>query len=189
MAFEGKDLLDGIGDHQHMALGALRAKRGESAPRSRPAGSRKSPISTSFERAAIGLWRRQRRGGAAGRARESRRNGRSRRAPRCGRDRPSRPTRSPPRTARSASARRQHRGAVELAARREVGAEVHRRRAVEPEPERLRRLPFALAHEGAGRRAPSGASRCGWRARRRRTGGTARNSRPARRAGAHARRA
>ncbi len=49
--------------------------------------------------------------------------------------------------------------------------------------------PIRARARRRGSPAPSGASRCDWPARPRRTGGTARNSRPARRAGVRARRA
>ena len=66
-----------------------------------------------------------------------------------GRVRPRRPARSPPRTQRSAKASASKSGPVDLRHRRQTRSEAHRGRAVEPNPDRVRRLPFALAHESA----------------------------------------
>ena len=52
---------------------------------------------------------------------------------------------------------RQHHGAIALGGLRQMAAEGHRRRDVRPQPEGMRRLPFALAHVemvGAGRAPP-----------------------------------
>ncbi len=66
-----------------------------------------------------------------------------------GRVRPRSPARSPPRTQRSAkaSANRAARSIFVTGAR--VRTELHRGRTVEPDPDCMRRLPFALAHESA----------------------------------------
>ena len=63
--------------------------------------------------------------------------------------RPSRPARSPPRTQRSAkaSASKAARSIFETGAR--FDAELHRGRAIEPDPNRMRRLPFALTDKSA----------------------------------------
>ena len=63
----------------------------------------------------------------------------------------------------------------------------HRRRAVAPQPDAFRRLPFGLADEEVAACARSGASRSGWRCRRAVRAGTARRSRPGRRGGGRAR--
>ena len=66
-----------------------------------------------------------------------------------GRVRPRRPARSPPRTQRSAKASASNGRPVDLRRRRETRCELHRGRAIEPDPDRMRRLPLALAHESA----------------------------------------
>ena len=76
--------------------------------------------------------------------------------------------------------------AVELALAREPRGERHRGRTVGPDPDRVRGLPFPLAHIEmivARRAPPVDAARP---ARPRRSGGTARNSRRSRRAGGRA---
>ncbi len=50
-------------------------------------------------------------------------------------------------------------GAVELRHAPTAASEVHRRRQVDPQPDRLRGLPFASRARRGGRRAPNGASR------------------------------
>ena len=189
VAVEGEHLLDR--GRRSSAHGPRRpARRARRKPRSISAGGeRKSPISTSFERAAIERWRRQRRRAGAGvAARISAKRSMTSRAA-IGRDSPSRPTRSPPRTARSASASVSTAARSSFAARREVGAEVHRSPSGRTTATASAPPPIRARARKPGARAPSGASRCGRRARRRRTGGTARNSRRDRRAGARARRA
>ena len=69
---------------------------------------------------------------------------------------PIRAMRSPAAHQQLGEGQRQHHGAVALGGLRQMTAEQHRRRYVRPEPEGVRRLPFALAHvEMVGtRRAP-----------------------------------
>ncbi len=172
MAGEREGLLDRVCDHQTDAPSAPSApqtQRGRArCPAARARGNRRSARSASA--AQIGAGGRQRRRGrpsAAGRT-SAKRSITPREA--TGRVRPTRPTRSPPRTASSAERERQHHRAIELGALSQVGAEPHRGRAVEPYPQRLRRLPFALAHEGVRSRAPSGASRCAKPVRRDKNG-------------------
>ena len=150
MAFEREGLLDRVGDHQRLTLGAA---RGESADRlfhrrrigeeiadQRRLGSRlergrrrqacgdgaapllgRHGFSEAFDDVASGERRRQAdQPGALAAAH------------------------------RQISQReRQHRGAVDLGAGRKRRGVGHRRRAIEPDPDRMRGLPFALAHERA----------------------------------------
>ena len=63
-----------------------------------------------------------------------------------GRVRPRIATRSPPRTSSSAAASIRTMRALALRHARQVALEIHGRREVGPQPDRVRRLPFALAH-------------------------------------------
>ena len=151
MADEGKGLLDRVGDHENLALGPLRRERANGL---RDVLRLAQEIADQHRfRARPQRFRRRQAGGGSAAHRSSaaiasaKRSMTSRVA--SGRVRPMRPARSPPRTGKIRQGERQDGGAIDLGAGREARSEGHRRRAIEPDPDRVRGLPFALAHEGA----------------------------------------